>query len=50
MELWMDLLFGDAIGLMSMAVVIATVVLLGYYAWMFISKAMKEPPADDSTC
>ncbi|RCU48801.1 MULTISPECIES: DUF3149 domain-containing protein [Corallincola] len=48
MELWMDLLFGDAIGLMSMAVVLSTVVIMGYYVWLFISRALKDP--NDKSC
>lgn len=43
MELWMDLLFGNSIGLMSMIVVSATFLIFCYIIWMFIKKANEKP-------
>ncbi len=45
MELWMDLLFGNSIGLASMAVIGTTVGLMVFFAIYFIRKIMtaKEP-------
>ncbi len=39
MELWMDLLFGNPVGLLSMIVVFTTIIIIGYIAWMFIKKS-----------
>ncbi|TKB57431.1 DUF3149 domain-containing protein [Ferrimonas aestuarii] len=41
MELWLDLLFGNAIGLASMLVIFSTIGIVGFIAWMFISKSAK---------
>lgn len=47
MELWMDLLFGNAIGLASMAVIGTTVSLCTFYAVYFMVKIKNaQPPAD----
>ena len=39
MELWLNLLFGNPIGLMSMIVVFSTIVIGAYIMWMFIKKS-----------
>lgn len=38
MEFWLKLMFGSDIGLMSMIVVIATSILISFYAGYFIYK------------
>lgn len=42
MELWMDLLFGNPVGLMSVATVLATFLIVVYIIGMFISKSGKH--------
>ncbi len=46
MELWLDLLFGNAVGLLSMIVVFATFVIITYMLWMFVKKS-GQPPKDE---
>jgi hypothetical protein len=42
MELWMNLLFGNWIGLLSMFVIAFTVGMAVFFAWLFIVKS--RPP------
>lgn len=44
MELWMDLLFGNPIGLASMAVIGTTIGLCTFYAVYFILKVRNAKP------
>ncbi|PSJ46298.1 DUF3149 domain-containing protein [Zobellella endophytica] len=38
MAFWLDLMFGSDVGLMSMIVIIATLLLISFYAGYFIYK------------
>ncbi len=42
MDLWMKLLFGNPVGLLSMIVVITTIVIIGYLGYFFISRSGKH--------
>ncbi|MCP5137360.1 MAG: DUF3149 domain-containing protein [Gammaproteobacteria bacterium] len=42
MDLWMNLLFGNPIGLASMIVVLTTFAIISYITVMFISKSGKH--------
>ncbi|BAJ03668.1 DUF3149 domain-containing protein [Shewanella violacea] len=42
MAFWLDLMFGNAIGLMSMIVIFCTIGIMGYLMWMFIQKSKPE--------
>jgi hypothetical protein len=42
MELWMDLLFGNPIGLASMIVIFATIIIVTVMAVIFIKKSKEE--------
>ncbi|MCP5141416.1 MAG: DUF3149 domain-containing protein [Gammaproteobacteria bacterium] len=42
MDLWMNLLFGNPIGLSSMIVVLTTFLIIGYISVMFITKSGKH--------
>ncbi|WP_421219920.1 DUF3149 domain-containing protein [Aeromonas enteropelogenes] len=44
MDFWLDLMFGNSVGLMSMLVVIGTFLLISSYAAYFIYKVMKSQP------
>ncbi|MBR9858378.1 MAG: DUF3149 domain-containing protein [Gammaproteobacteria bacterium] len=44
MSFWLDLMFGSDVGLMSMLVIIATTLLIGFYAGYFIYKVRKAGP------
>ncbi|WP_116474027.1 DUF3149 domain-containing protein [Zobellella maritima] len=44
MEFWLKLMFGSDIGLMSMIVVIATFLLISFYAGYFIYKIKTDQP------
>ena len=45
MEFWMNLMFGNSVGLMSMLVIFGTFLLISAYAVYFIYKVMHaEPP------
>ncbi|MBL0541946.1 DUF3149 domain-containing protein [Aeromonas caviae] len=47
MEFWMNLMFGNSVGLMSMLVIFGTFLLISAYAVYFIYKAMHaEPPKE----
>lgn len=47
MEFWMNLMFGNSVGLMSMLVIIGTFLLISAYAVYFIYKVMHaEPPKE----
>ena len=47
MEFWMNLMFGNSVGLMSMLVIIGTFLLISSYAVYFIYKVMHaEPPKE----
>lgn len=43
MELWLDLLFGNPVGLLSMITVLVTIIIIGYISWMFIKKSGEKP-------
>ncbi|WP_368170473.1 DUF3149 domain-containing protein [Aeromonas sp. R4-3] len=48
MEFWMNLMFGNSVGLMSMLVIIGTFLLISVYAVYFIYKVMHaEPPREE---
>ncbi|QLE84168.1 MULTISPECIES: DUF3149 domain-containing protein [Shewanella] len=42
MAFWLDLMFGNAIGLLSMIVIFATIGIMSYIMWMFISKSKPQ--------
>jgi heme/copper-type cytochrome/quinol oxidase subunit 2 len=42
MDLWMDLLFGNPVGLASMIVIFATVIIVAVMAVIFIRKSREE--------
>lgn len=44
MSFWLDLMFGSDVGLMSMLVIIATTLLISFYAGYFIYKVSKAGP------
>ena len=47
MEFWMNLMFGNSVGLMSMLVIIGTFLLISAYAVYFIYQVMHaEPPKE----
>lgn len=47
MEFWMNLMFGNSVGLMSMLVIFGTFLLICAYAVYFIYKVMHaEPPKE----
>lgn len=47
MEFWMNLMFGNSVGLMSMLVIIGTFLLISAYVVYFIYKVMHaEPPKE----
>ncbi|GGB09810.1 MULTISPECIES: DUF3149 domain-containing protein [Agarivorans] len=45
MDLWLDLLFGNSIGLMSIGVITCTIALMIFYSYYFIKKIRQS---DDS--
>ncbi|MGG5827010.1 DUF3149 domain-containing protein [Aeromonas salmonicida] len=48
MEFWMNLMFGNSVGLMSMLVIIGTFLLISSYAVYFIYKVMNaKPPKEE---
>ncbi|MGL5814053.1 MULTISPECIES: DUF3149 domain-containing protein [unclassified Aeromonas] len=48
MEFWMNLMFGNSVGLMSMLVIIGTFLLISAYAVYFIYKVMHaKPPTEE---
>ncbi|MCG9695609.1 DUF3149 domain-containing protein [Shewanella sp. Isolate11] len=42
MAFWLDLMFGHPIGFMSMIVIFATIGIMSYLTWMFISKSKPQ--------
>ena len=42
MKLWMDLLFGNPIGLMSMIVIFGAIVMITVLAIMFVKKSARN--------
>ncbi|QFU21265.1 DUF3149 domain-containing protein [Shewanella eurypsychrophilus] len=42
MAFWLDLMFGNPIGLMSMTVIFMTIGIMVYLMWMFIQKSKPE--------
>ncbi|WP_432452273.1 MULTISPECIES: DUF3149 domain-containing protein [unclassified Agarivorans] len=45
MDLWLDLLFGNSIGLMSISVIAITIGLMIFYTYYFLKKiSQSEPP------
>lgn len=43
MELWLNLLFGNPVGLLSMIVVFSTLGIIVYLLWMFYKKSGEKP-------
>lgn len=43
MELWLDLLFGNAVGLSSMLVIFTTLIIICGMAGMFVWKSRNDP-------
>ncbi|HCD14255.1 DUF3149 domain-containing protein [Shewanella sp.] len=41
MVFWLDLMFGNPIGLLSMIVIFSTIGIISYIMWMFIVKSAK---------
>ncbi|WP_298773229.1 DUF3149 domain-containing protein [uncultured Shewanella sp.] len=39
MAFWLDLMFGNAIGLLSMIVIFSTIGIVSYILWMFVKKS-----------
>ncbi|ACJ31153.1 Conserved hypothetical protein [Shewanella piezotolerans WP3] len=39
MAFWLDLMFGNAIGLLSMIVIFSTIGIVSYLMWMFYTKS-----------
>ncbi|MGL4474173.1 MAG: DUF3149 domain-containing protein [Shewanella sp.] len=39
MAFWMDLMFGNAIGLLSMLVIFSTLAIISYLGWMIVKKS-----------
>lgn len=44
MDFWLDLMFGNSIGLMSMLVIFGTFILISSYAIYFIYKVKNSKP------
>ncbi|MCF3096923.1 DUF3149 domain-containing protein [Aeromonas australiensis] len=44
MDFWLDLMFGNSVGLMSMLVIIGTFLLISSYAVYFIYKVLHAQP------
>ncbi|RTR37686.1 DUF3149 domain-containing protein [Shewanella canadensis] len=42
MAFWLDLMFGNPIGLMSMIVIFTTIGIMSYLIWLFIHKSKPE--------
>lgn len=42
MVFWLDLMFGNMIGLLSMIVIFSTIGIMSYLMWMFIQKSKPE--------
>ncbi|ABV38607.1 conserved hypothetical protein [Shewanella sediminis HAW-EB3] len=42
MAFWLDLMFGNPIGLMSMIVIFTTIGIMSYLIWLFIDKSKPE--------
>ncbi|ABO25113.1 DUF3149 domain-containing protein [Shewanella loihica] len=42
MAFWLDLMFGNPIGLLSMIVIFTTIGIMSYIMWLFISKSKPE--------
>lgn len=48
MEFWINLMFGNSVGLMSMLVIIGTFLLISAYGVYFVYKVMHaEPPTEE---
>ncbi|MBM7071305.1 DUF3149 domain-containing protein [Shewanella sp. OPT22] len=43
MAFWLDLMFGNWIGLLSMIVIFSTMGIVSYILWMFVQKSAQEP-------
>ncbi|MGB0894811.1 MAG: DUF3149 domain-containing protein [Parashewanella sp.] len=43
MAFWLDLMFGNWIGLLSMIVIFSTLGIVSYILWMFYKKSGDEP-------
>lgn len=39
MAFWLDLMFGNPIGLLSMIVIFSTIGIMSYLTWLFIAKS-----------
>ncbi|ASJ97976.1 MULTISPECIES: DUF3149 domain-containing protein [Shewanella] len=42
MAFWLDLMFGNPIGLLSMIVIFTTIGIMSYLMWLFISKSKPQ--------
>ena len=42
MLFWLDLMFGNPIGLLSMIVIFCTIGIMSYLMWMFIQKSKPD--------
>jgi len=42
MAFWLDLMFGNPIGLLSMIVIFTTIGIMSYLIWLFIDKSKPE--------
>lgn len=42
MAFWLDLMFGNPIGLLSMIVIFSTIGIMSYLIWLFIDKSKPE--------
>ncbi|MBV7317003.1 DUF3149 domain-containing protein [Shewanella sp. NIFS-20-20] len=39
MAFWLDLMFGNPVGLLSMIVIFSTLGIISYLGWMFVKKS-----------
>ncbi|WP_406663656.1 DUF3149 domain-containing protein [Gallaecimonas sp. GXIMD1310] len=45
MNHWMQLLFGDAVGIATVATILGSVLIIGFCVVLFVRKAMKDGDA-----
>jgi hypothetical protein len=43
MAFWLDLMFGNPVGLLSMIVIFATLGIISYLMWMLVVKSARQP-------
>ncbi len=46
MAFWLDLMFGNFIGLLSMTVIFSTIGVVSYLLWLFVKKTYEEEPTE----